>query len=99
MAQTPFGRECDRAATSTTTLLILGVVIIGLADVLSAVGGHSDGGHDHGGQTKTETAVDEVDGADVSDDHHKVEEEVDEEVEVEVAETPEATEEVEEEGR
>ena len=92
-----FWPRVRRAVTSTTTLLILGVVIIGLADVLSAVGGHGDdGGHDHGGQAKAESAVDEVDGADVSDDHHKVEEEVDEvEVEVEVAQTPEATEEVE----
>ena len=77
-----------RAATSTTTLLILGVVVIGLADVLSAVGGHSDGGHDHSGQTKAETAVD---GADGSDDHHKAEETVDEE-EVQAPVTPEPTE-------
>ena len=71
-----FWPRVRRAVTSTTTLLILGVVIIGLADVLSAVGGHSDGGHDHGGQTKVETAVDEVDDADDSDDHHKGEEAV-----------------------
>ena len=89
-------RRLRRAATSTTTLLILGVVIIGLADVLSAVGGHGDGGHDHGGQTKAETAVDVVDGADGSDDHHQAEETVDEE-EVEVAGTPEPTKAAEEE--
>ena len=40
-----------RIATSTTTLLILGVAVIGLADVLGAVGGHGDGGHGHGGDS------------------------------------------------
>ena len=46
-----------RALTSTTVLLILGVVVIGLADVLGAVG-HGSGGHSHGGD------------AGVADDHH-----------------------------
>ena len=89
-------RRLRRAATSTTTLLILGVVIIGLADVLSAVGGHSDGGHDHGGQTEEVEAKDHIDDSDASDDHHKPVEAV--EVETEVAqETPEPAEEDEEE--
>ena len=91
-----FWPRVRRAATSTTTLLILGVVIIGLADVLSAVGGHGDGGHDHGGQTEEVEAKDHIDDPDASDDHHKGEEVVDEE-EVEVTETPEPTEEAKEE--
>ncbi len=84
-----FWPKLRRTATSTTTLLILGIVVIGLADVLSAVGGHGDDGHDHSGPTKAEAAVDEVDDANVSDDHHEGEEEL--------VETPEATEAVEEE--
>lgn len=91
-----FWARVRRAATSTTTLLILGVVIIGLADVLSAVGGHGDGGHDHGssGHAEEVEAKDHVDDPDASDDHHKPVEVVEEETEV-----PESTDEAgEEEG-
>ncbi len=86
-----------RAATSTTALLILGIVIIGLADVLSAVGGHGDGGHSHGGNG-TDAHADEVEdsghmeAADDSHDHPKPEVVVEEETEV--VETPVPTEEV-----
>ena len=77
-----FWPSVRRAVTSTTTLLILGIVVIGLADVLSAVGGHGDGGHDHGGQAEEVEAEDHVDDPDASDDHHKPEEVVVEETEV-----------------
>ncbi len=88
-----FWSNVRRAATSTTALLILGIVIIGLADVLSAVG-HGDGGHSHGGNG-ADAHADEVEdtghmeAVDVSDDHHKPEVVVEEATEV--AETPEPT--------
>lgn len=70
--------------TSTTTLLILGVVVIALADVLGAVGGHGDGGHSHGGDTGggEENGLSEV--ADEAVDPHESEEaEIEDEDEVE----------------
>lgn len=88
-----FWSSVRRAATSTTPLLILGIVIIGLADVLSAVG-HGDGGHSHGGNGADAHAEEaeehgHMEAADVSDDHHKPEVVVEEETEV--AATPEPT--------
>ncbi len=80
-----------RAATSTTALLILGIVIIGLADVLSAVGGHNNGGHGHGGQAEEVEESGHIETADVSDDHHKPEVVVEEATEA--AATPEPTQE------
>ena len=75
-----------RAATSTTALLILGIVVIGLADVLSAVG-HGDGGHSHGGNGTDAHAHEAEDSghmeaADDSHDHPKPEVVVEEETEV-----------------
>ena len=55
-----------RAITGTTALLILGVVVIGLADVLGAV--HDSGGHAHGSDGHSE--VMESNGH-ASDDHHE----------------------------
>lgn len=86
-----------RFLTSTTALLVLGIVVIGLADVLSAVGGHGDGGHGHGGHSEEVEATEHADTHDASDDHHKPVE-VDVEEETEVPDTPEATEEAEEGG-
>ena len=47
-----FWRRFRRAITGTTALLILGVVVIGLADVLGAV--HDSGGHAHGSDGHSE---------------------------------------------
>ena len=58
-----------RAITSTTALLILGIVVIGLADVLGAVGGHGSGGHSGAG-----TANGHPDAPNGSADHHESEE-------------------------
>ena len=55
-----------RAITGTTALLILGVVVIGLADVLGAV--HDSVGHAHGSDGHSE--VMESNGH-ASDDHHE----------------------------
>ena len=76
-----------RGITSTTALLILGVAVIGLADVLGAVG-HGDGGHGHGSGGHMEVVEpnghidvphDSVDhhGDDDGDDHHETEKSVD----------------------
>ena len=90
-ASASFRPGLRRALTSTTALLILGIVVIGLADVLSAVGGHGDGGHGHSGQAEAAEVDGEMDAGDASDDHQKVEEAVEEEVEA--PETPAPTEE------
>ena len=54
-----------RAITGTTALLILGVIVIGLADVLGAV--HGADGHDHGSGGHSEVVESNGHG---SDDHH-----------------------------
>ena len=64
-----------RALTSTTTLLILGVVVIGLADVLGSMGGHSAGGHGEATPTDGHHESDDAGagagaGEDNGDDHH-----------------------------
>ena len=62
-----------RAITGTTALLILGVVVIGLADVLGAV--HGSDGHDHGSVGHAEAAESNGHGSD--DHHHESEDSVD----------------------
>ena len=62
-----------RIATSTTTLLILGVVVIGLADVLGAVGGHEAHGHGSGGHSGEE--MDDAHAETSAPDHHDSQEE------------------------
>ena len=77
-----------RALSSTTALLILGIAVIGLADVLGAVG-HGDAGHDHGGDSGGDEEDGHSDAADDHDDHHETEE-----GEIEVEEEEEELEEV-----
>lgn len=66
-----------RGLTSTTALLILGVAVIGLADVLGAVGGHGSGGHGSGGHSEVVEEHVDVETTTVSDDGHEHEESVD----------------------
>ena len=65
------------ALTGTTTLLVVGIAIIALADVLGAVGGHGGGGHSGGdtGNGHTETSDDSVDQHESEDAEIEVEEE------------------------
>ena len=88
-ASASFWPGLRRALTSTTALLILGIVVIGLADVLSAVGGHGDGGHGHSGQAEAAEVDGEMDAGDASDDHHEDEEADDDGEEVEEEEEEE----------
>lgn len=62
-----------RIATGTTTLLALGVVVIGLADVLGAVGGHEAHGHGSGGHSREE--MDDTHAETGAHDHHDSHEE------------------------
>ena len=60
-----------RGVTGTTALLIVGVVVIGLADVLGAVG-HGGGGHGHGsgGHSEVVDTNGHGEAPHDSDDHH-----------------------------
>ena len=62
------------ALTSTTTLLVLGIAVIALADVLGAVGGHGDGGHGHGGDSGGGEEKGHSEVAEEPVDHHESEE-------------------------
>ena len=78
-ADSPVGgwRRVRGALTSTTALLILGVAIIGLADVLGALhgsGGHGSGGHSAGGHSEAGTTNGAADSADGLDHHSEPEE-------------------------
>ena len=80
--------------TGTTTLLVLGIAVIALADVLGAVGGHGDGGHGHGGDSGGSEENDHS-GNDAPLDHHESEEaeiEVEEEEEEELETVPDTPE-------
>ncbi len=75
-AQPPDGSvpRLRRVLTSTTTLLIVGIVVIGLADVLGSMHGHSAGGHgeaapDAGNGSEDHHEPDDA-GEDTGDDHH-----------------------------
>ena len=73
--QERFWSRFRRAVTGTTALLILGVAVIGLADVLGAV--HGSGGHGHGsdghgsdGHSEVVESNGHVEDSHSSDDHH-----------------------------